>query len=100
DSLSGLESRPTTIIQPLPISSPGQRIRFDNIPQPATAQFDSIRIYRNAPSLDSNFYRLITLSAGTTSYIDGASDASIQVAANVINIDGPPISPGLALVDV
>lgn len=96
---TGLESRPTALIGPESISITGSRVRLDNIPLPASSDFDSVRIYRNLATDDDAFHLVTTLSAGETSYIDGASDTDIS-ANPEINLDGPGISPGLALVDL
>lgn len=101
NSSNGLESRPTSVIQPPALTIPGQRLRLDNLVGPSSGDFDQIRIYRNVPSVDaSKFYLVSTIPGATTSFIDGATDASINVPANEINLDGPPISPGLKLVDI
>ncbi|REJ70292.1 MAG: flagellar hook-basal body complex protein [Planctomycetota bacterium] len=97
---TGLESRPTQLIGPESITITGSRIRIENLPQPTSGgDFDSIRIYRNLSSDDDSFHLLTTLSAGQTSYIDGAADSAISGNAQ-IDLDGPGISSGLALVDV
>ncbi len=97
---NGLESRPTALIGPEPITVNNRRVMLQNIPQPASGDFNAVRIYRNIASDDTAFYRVATLSGGETSYIDGAADADIEVAGNEINLDGPAISFGLNLVDV
>jgi len=96
---SGLESRPTAVIGPESISIDGSRIRLENIPQPTSADFDSVRIYRNLSTDDNTFHLVTTLTGGETSYIDGAADSDISSNAQV-NLEGPGISPGLALVNV
>jgi len=100
NTASGLESRPTALIGPEPITVDGRKIRLSDIPQPTSGDFDSVRIYRNLASNDSEFYRVATLTGGETSYIDGASDADIEVTGNEINLDGPAINPALRLLDV
>lgn len=100
NSSNGLESRPTALIGPEPIAVGDRRIMLQNIPQPTSGEFDSVRIYRNLSDDDTSFYRLATLSGGETTYIDGAPDAEIEIPGNEINLDGPAISFGLNLVDV
>lgn len=106
NSSTNLESRPTALVGPQAITTPGQRIRLTNIPQPpavpAPPEYDSVRIYRslsdtaNQPSLS---YLVATLpaGAGSTSYIDGATDAAIKTPTGLIDLEGPKISPGLTL---
>lgn len=96
---SGLESRPTALIGPESISTSGSRIRLDDIPQPASSDFDSVRIYRNLATDDNSFHLVTTLTGGEISYIDGAADSDIS-GNDEINLDGPGISAGLALVNV
>jgi flagellar hook protein FlgE len=100
NSATGLESRPTTLIGPQSLTVDGRRIEITNIPSPTTADYDEIRIYRSLSTSDTQFYRLATLPTGTTSYVDSASDASITNPLNLINLEGPPISTGLLLVDI
>jgi flagellar hook protein FlgE len=103
NSASGLESRPNAVTTQS-ITVDNRRIMLDNLPSPApgSTDFDRIRIYRNSPSNPTEF-RLLTpglgLPSGTTTYIDSASIASIA-SNSLINLDGPPISTGSALVDV
>jgi len=105
NSVTGLESRPTTVIGPLAVSTVGQRVFLKNIPQPGTPEYDSVRIYRSLADTSNQpgeQYRVATLTAGAgaTSYIDDAADAAIKVELNRINLDGPPISLGMALKDL
>jgi flagellar hook protein FlgE len=109
NSTSGLESRPTSVIGPQAISTSDQRIVLQNIPQPPSvpspAEYDSVRIYRSLSDTSNQpteQYRIATLAAGAgaTTYIDSASDASIQVTANKINLDGPSITLGMSLTDL
>lgn len=97
---NGLESRPTALLGPEPITVGGRRVRLQNIPQPTSGEFNAVRIYRNISTDDSKFYRVATLAGGETSYIDEAKDADIEVAGNEINLDGPAISFGLKLTEV
>lgn len=80
DSSSGIESRPTALVGPYPISDSSSRIRLDNIPQPTSGGFDQIRIYRNLGSDPTDFRLVDTLapSATQTSYIDAKSDSDIS----------------------
>lgn len=99
NSGSGLESRPTELAEQS-LTVAGRRIQLSNIPQPASGDFNQVRIYRSIPSVNASEYRLVTtLNTGQTTYIDGATDADIEGNAEV-NLDGPPISVGLALTDV
>lgn len=105
NSANGLESRPTSLIGPQAVTTAGDRISLKNIPQPSTAEYDSVRIYRSLAGTSnepSESYRIATLAAGSGSstYIDGATDAAIKVAANKINLDGPPISLGTKASDL
>ena len=100
NTVTGLESLPTALIGPVNIGANGMRVRMENLPQPTTTDFDAIRIYRNLSSDSSQYYRLAELPAGTTSYIDGAPDAAIEVSGNEISLDGPGIDYGTRLVDL
>lgn len=107
NSSTNLESRPTAIIGPQSVTTTGQRIRIEDIPQPpggAPPEYDSVRIYRSlndTANQPSEHYLVTTLASGaTTSYVDGASDAAIEVAANKIDLHGPPIGPGTLLSDL
>ncbi len=108
NSINNEESRPTARIGPITAdATTSPRIRLDNLPIPATADFDGIRIYRNQATDATDFRRLAqltpadiaALSAGGISYIDSTPDAAIASAAEV-NLEGPAISFGLPLVDV
>ncbi len=100
NSGNGLESRPTALIGPEPITIDGRRIRIENIPQPTVGgEFDQVRIYRNLASNDQSFHLLSTLTGGETVYVDAAADSDIS-SNSTINLEGPPISFGLRLVDV
>jgi flagellar hook protein FlgE len=105
NSSTGLESRPTSVIGPQAVTTVGQKISLKNIPQPPTSEYDSVRIYRSLAGTSNSpgeQYRVATLTAGSsaTTYIDGATDSTIQVAANKINLDGPPISAGMKVSDL
>jgi len=78
DSSSNIESRPTTLVGPYPITDNSSRIRLDNIPQPTSGQFDQVRIYRNTGDNTSDFYRVTSLGLGVTTYIDAMSDVDIS----------------------
>jgi flagellar hook protein FlgE len=97
---NGLESRPTALIGPEPITVNGRGILLENIPQPSGGDFDAVRVYRNLSTDDSTYYRIAELTGGETSYIDKAADADIEAPGNEINLDGPPISFGLSLLDL
>ncbi len=99
----GIETRPNSLQGPISINSPNQRIRITNIPQPSAddiaAGFTQIRLYRTTSSDDSKFHRLATIPAGQQSYMDSASDASIE-NEELINLDGPKITNDTLLTDV
>jgi flagellar hook protein FlgE len=101
NSATGLESRPNAV-STQSVTVDNRRIMLENLPSPTGTDFNRIRIYRNSPNNPTEF-RLLTpgtgLASGTSTYIDGASVASIA-ANSLINIDGPPISTGSALVDL
>jgi flagellar hook protein FlgE len=99
NTLTGLESQPTAVIGPVSVAN-GDRVRLDNLPQPTTPDFNSLRIYRNLSADNSVFYRVDQLPTGVTSYIDAMPDAAIAVPGNEVNLDGPPINFGMPLVDV
>ncbi len=101
DSQNNTESRPTALIGPQTVSANG-RIELNNIPVPSVGStFDKVNIYRNSLNDPGTFHLLtpVSLAAGTTDYIDGASDASIAANATV-NLDGPPITFKTAMADV
>jgi flagellar hook protein FlgE len=77
DSSGNIESRPTTLVGPYPISDTISRIRLDNIPQPTSGEFDQVLIYRNTGADATEFRRVASLPLGTTTYIDAMSDADI-----------------------
>jgi flagellar hook protein FlgE len=96
----GIESRPTNESATVSITN-NRRIRLDNLPQPAGGSiFTNIRIYRNIDDQPGNFYLVDEVPAGTTSYIDNKPDADIEIAANLLDRNGPPINTALPLVDV
>ncbi len=92
------ESRPTGQIGALAVSGTNRRIRIDNIPQPTSAAFDAVRIYRNLGGT-SEFHLVTTLSNGETAYIDGAPDSAI-VGQPELDLMGPKATEGTLLVDV
>ncbi|MEX0612034.1 MAG: flagellar hook-basal body complex protein [Pirellulales bacterium] len=96
---TGLVSRPTERIGSLAISDVNRRIRIDNIPQPATPDFNAVRIYRNVSSDTSSFHLVDTLIDGQTTYIDNMPDADID-GNPVVDLMGPKASAGTALTDV
>jgi flagellar hook protein FlgE len=99
DTSSSIESRPTALVGPYPISDASSRIRIDNIPQPTSGDFDQVRIYRNTGASTSEFRRVDTLGLGTTTYIDSKSDADI--AGNPeIDLLGAKAASTTPLVDV
>ena len=100
DTGTGLETRPSALIGPESIGVSDRRIMLSDIPQPTPGgDFNAVRIYRNLASDDDVFHRLVDLLGGETAYIDGAADADISGNPQ-INLDGPPISLGMALTNV
>ncbi len=100
NSVTGEESRPTPLLGPQSITLSGRKIELNNLPDPSPASgFDQVRIYRNTSTDSSNYYLDATIPAGSSTYIDGATDASIS-GNSKINLDGPSISAGTKLVDV
>jgi flagellar hook protein FlgE len=100
-STSGVESRPTALVGPYPISDASSRIRLDNIPQPTGGGFDQIRIYRNIGSNTTEFHLVDTIAPSPTlrSYIDTKSDADI-VGNPEIDLLGAKAASTTPLVDV
>ncbi len=97
---TGLESRPTAVVGPQAVQLAGQRIRIENLPTPSSGEFDSLRIYRNLASDNSQFFRVAELSSSVTSFVDNQPDVDVAVAGNELNFEGPPVNFGLSLVDV
>jgi flagellar hook protein FlgE len=97
-TVNGDESRPTPQIAALNVSGTNRRIRIDNIPQPTSAAFDAVRIYRNLGGT-SDFRLVTTLQNGETTYIDGATDSAIS-GNSQIDLMGPKASEGTLLVDL
>lgn len=96
---TGLESRPTNKVGSLAISDVNRRIRMDNIPQPTSADFNAVRIYRNTEGNTSEFHLLTTLTDDQTTYIDNSPDADI-LGNPEIDLVGPKASGGTFLTDV
>ncbi|MEA1950651.1 MAG: flagellar hook-basal body complex protein [Planctomycetota bacterium] len=99
------ESRPTPLsTSSLTSTSPG-RIELFNLPAAAAPNPDGWnwrKIYRNLNG-GSTFYEIETISDATTAginYTDSKTDASIEIPANVIDFNGPPITNGTYLTDV
>ncbi|MBX3424340.1 MAG: flagellar hook-basal body complex protein [Pirellulales bacterium] len=107
NSVSGEESRPTARFGPVTAdATTSPRIRLDSLPEPATADFDGIRIYRNLRNSSETFHLVDQISpsqiaafSGDVSYIDSKPDAVISTGPQ-INLEGPSISFGLPLVQV
>ncbi len=98
-SSSGAESRPGAQFGPFTTDATNSpRVRLDNFPTP-TAPYDQIRIYRNVTSSPTSFYRVATIDP-SESYIDSSPDSTIIDPANLIDLEGPPITPGTLLTDV
>lgn len=96
---TGLESRPSTKIGAFPVSDVNRRIRIENIPQPSSADFNAVRVYRNIANSTSEFYLVDTLVDGETTFIDNVPDATIETQGE-IDLMGPKASAGTFLVDV
>ena len=97
---TGFETRPTSRIGPISITDSGRRVRLDNLPSPTSPDFDRIRIYRNAGTSEP-FHLVDEIALGTGSYVDSSPNSVISVSTNpTLNLDGPPISLGLPLVNV
>jgi flagellar hook protein FlgE len=96
---TGLESRPTQRIGSLAVSDVNRRIIMENIPQPTSADFNAVRVYRNIANNTSQFHLVTTLTDGETSFIDNVADADILLNPEV-DLDGPKASGGTFLVDV
>ena len=100
NSSTGAESRPTAQIGPVTADAINQpRIRLDDIPQPtAGGEYDRIKIYRNVATNTTQFFEVAEILPGVD-FIDSVPDADI-IGNATVNLDGPPINFGLALVDV
>ena len=100
NSSTGAESRPTARFGPITADSINQpRIRLDDIPQPSgSGEFDQIKIYRNTANKPTQFFEVAQIGTGV-SFIDSTPDSVID-GGNLINLEGPPINFGMALVDV
>ncbi len=95
-SATGLETRPSSESATIAISQSDQRIRLQNIPQPTDLQFTNIRIYRNVDGQPGKFYLVDEVPKGTLSYIDNASDATIE-ANTVLDRNGPKVTTATTL---
>jgi flagellar hook protein FlgE len=90
------------LLGPINVSSAGQRVRIQNIPDPTSApngDFDQVRIYRSLSGDQNQHYLLDTLAPGVSSYVDNATDASISGNA-AVNLNGPIVNTGTALVEL
>jgi flagellar hook protein FlgE len=104
---SGEESRPTAKFGPVTAdSTTSPQIRLDKLPEPATLDFDGIRIYRNLSTNQNTFHRVGEISPATIasfpgdiSFIDNISDATIS-SNSQIDLDGPDITFSTLLTDV
>lgn len=96
DTATGLESRPTPEIGPVPIEGVGRHIRLTNLPQPdrtdSNGRWDAIRIYRNVARDATAFYEVATVPVGQSIYTDAKSDAEILTTGNPLDPDGPRLS--------
>jgi flagellar hook protein FlgE len=96
---TGLESRPTGQIGSVPVSDVNRRIRIDNIPLPATSDFNAVRIYRNTEANPSQFFLVDTLIDLETTYIDSTPDADI-IGNPEVDLMGKKANAGTALTNV
>ena len=101
---NGFESRPSGRIGPISISDNGRRVRIEDLPSPTSPDFGHIRIYRNTAGSSEEFYLVDTLVTGTDSFVDSSPDSVISDPTNpnydTLDLNGPPISLGLPLVEV
>jgi len=116
NSVTGAESRPTARFGPVTVdtnSSP--RVRLDSlptpVPDPLKGGFDGIHIYRNQANNANEFRRVGTINPGTgpgqigsfaandISFIDSLDDATLSTNP-LINLEGPPITTTLPLIEV
>jgi flagellar hook protein FlgE len=99
---SNEESRPSAQFGPVTadeFNSP--RIRLEGFPDPATIDFDRVRIYRNTRSDPGSFYLVDTIDPTVSNaYIDSKADADIASPSNLLNLEGPAISSSTLLTDV
>ena len=86
-------------IGPQSLSLNGRDIELSNIPTPAAPTSIRSEFIATPSANPTNFYLDTTLSAGTSTYIDSATDASIAGNAQV-NLDGPGISSGTLLTNL
>jgi flagellar hook protein FlgE len=115
NSTTNEESRPAARIGPQSVDATGSpRVLLQDIPRPSNdplaGGYDGIRIYRNTINEQTSFYLVDSLTpadiaaygpADEINFIDSKSDALITgPGAEQVNLDGPEISFGLALVDV
>jgi flagellar hook protein FlgE len=100
DSSSGNESRPSAQFGPITTDAGNSpNVRLDGFPTPVLGEYDQVRIYRNVTTDPGSFYLLDTIDPAL-SYIDDTPDAAIVNPANLIDLEGPPISPGTLLTQV
>ncbi len=113
NSSSGFESRPTSQSNNIAISSDNRRIQLDNLPTDASsADFDSVRIYRNVEGQPNTFFKVATLDlvdlqnqkalTGRASFIDNKPDSEIisTVPADILDRNGPSISTATSLTNL
>lgn len=105
-----VETRPTAQISAPSITDLGGgrvRLNLGDLEPPADTGFTNLRIYRNVEG-GTDFYRLPivgdlpapTALTPATAYMDSFSNADLEAAGNLINLDGPPASRATLLTDL
>jgi flagellar hook protein FlgE len=97
---ANLESRPAPLSATVSVSLNDHRIELNGLPSSSSGLFDTVKIYRNTKDQPGNYYLVDSLPMGAQSYIDSTPDADIEVAANLLNRNGPGISTSTTLHDV
>ena len=106
DSNAQIETRPTARIGTRSLASPGGRVEIDlsdlETPSHSVYSFDEIRIYRNLSDSDTEFLRVHSgsIPVGTNSFVDQASDATLQSINEAVDLNGPEAIEDTALVDL
>ena len=97
---NGVESRPSPISDPLPVTN--GRIVLTNLPTADPAEWDNMRIYRNL-STDSSDFHLVAeipeVDNPTLALVDNISDTELATNPS-LDLDGPRIVPSTLLVNV
>ncbi len=103
DPISQIETRPTPRIGTRSLSAPGGRVRIDlSEVGPPSAEFTQVRIYRNLSDSNTEFLRIHSsdIAATTTSFVDNANDATLQLINIPVDLDGPESIESTPLVDL